>query len=71
MVAFLVHQNGYTVNPQFSPRSQISPLSLKSPPPLFSGRKLMSYPPFSLPFKPLSPPQRKILANLVISSWLW
>ena len=71
MVAFLVHQNGFTVNPQLSPRSQISPPSLKSPAPLFRGRKLMSPPPPSLPFKPLAPPQHKILPNLVISSWLW
>ena len=71
MVAFLVHQNGFTVNPQLNPRSQISPLSLKSPAPLFRGRKLMSLPPPSLPFKPLAPPQHKILPNLVISSWLW
>ena len=47
MVAFLVHQNGFPVNPQFSRRSQISPLSNK-PPLLFRVRKLVLPPPPSL-----------------------
>ena len=72
MVPFLVHQNGFNVNPQLSPRSQISPPPLsKKPRSPFQGKKVNEPPSPSLPFKPLAPPQHKILPNLVISSWLW